>query len=63
MDQESKINIRSPLLCTDVASFCFCLHKWGIAALRLVSVAQKFKTLIMMSSNVQSIDLPMDCMA
>ena len=46
---------------TGVGRFCSCLHKWPL--LRPASVAQKNKPSTMLSSNVQSIDLPMDCMA
>jgi len=42
-----------------------CLYKWGMEwpPQRPESVAQKNKPSTLLSSNVQSIDLPMDCMA
>jgi len=53
--------IRLNSLRTGVGRFCSCLHKWVCSLLRLVSVAQKNKPSTMLSSNVQSIYLPMDC--
>jgi len=48
---------------TGVGRFRSCLYKWDMAPLRPVSVAQKNKPSTMLSSNVQSIDLPVGCMA
>ena len=48
--------------CTGVRCFCSCLHKWSIAPFALVSVAQKNWPLSLLSSTVQSINLPMKCM-
>ena len=48
---------------TGVGSFRSCLHKWSIALLRPVSVTQKNNRSTTLSSNVQSINLHMDCIA
>jgi len=53
--------IRLNRLRTGVGRFRSCLYKWDMAS--SVSVAQKNIPSTMLSSNVQSIDLPMDCMA
>ena len=46
---------------TGVGHFRSCLHKWVRPLLKFVSVAQKNKLSTMLSSNVQSIDFPVDC--
>ena len=43
--------------------FRSCLYKWGMTSSAVVSVAQKNKPSTMLSSNVQSIDLFMNCTA
>jgi len=48
---------------TGVGRFRSCLHKQGIALMRLVSVAQKKRLLTMSSFAVQSISLSIECMA
>jgi len=56
--------VRLNRLRTGVGGFRSCLYKWGVwPPLRPVSVAQKNKPSTMLSSNVQSIDLPTDCTA
>jgi len=46
-----------------VGRFRSCLHKWGVASSAAVSVAQKNKPSTMLSSNIQPIDLLVDCTA
>jgi len=53
--------VRFSRLRADVGRFRSNLYKWGAADSELVSVARNIKPLTMLSSNVQSIDLPMDC--
>ena len=48
--------------CNSVWHFCSSLYKWGMTS-SAACVAQKNKPLTLLSSNVQSIDIPMDCMA
>jgi len=55
--------VRLHRLRTGVRHFRSCLHKWGTAPWRPVSLAQKNKPSAILSSNVQSIDLSMDCTA
>jgi len=55
--------IRLNRLHTSVGHIRSWLHKWSMVPLRFVSVAQKNKPLTMLSSNVQFIDLAMDCTA
>ena len=43
-------------------AFPLTLDKWGMASPAAVSVVQKNKPSTMLSSNVQLIDIPMDCM-
>jgi len=54
--------VRLNHLCTGVGRFHSCLYKWGMASCAALSVAQN-KPSTMSSSNVQSIDLSMDCTA
>jgi len=66
LELESKIfelQLHSPAVCTSVGRFHYWLHKWGVIPMRPVSVAQKNKPLTISSCNVQSIDLPIDCIA
>ena len=55
--------IRLNRLSTGVGRFRSCLYKWVWPPLRLVCVAQKTKPSTILSSNVQSIDLLIDCTA
>ena len=48
---------------TSVGCFPSCLYQWVWPRIRPMSVAQKNKPSTMLSSNVQSIDLLMECMA
>jgi len=50
-------------LCTNVVRFYSWLHKWVWLPLQPVSVVKKNKPSTMLSSNVQFINVPMDCMA
>jgi len=55
--------VRLNRLRTGVGRFRSCLYKRGMASSAPVRVAQKNKPSTMLSSNDQSIDLPMDCRA
>jgi len=48
---------------TGVGRFRSCLHKWCVASSAALSMAYKNKPSTILSSNIQPIDLPMDCMA
>jgi len=50
-------------LCIGIGCFHCCLCRWVWLPLRTVSVAQKNEPSTMLSTNVQSIDLPMNCTA
>ena len=47
----------------NVGCFCSCLYKWGTASFAACECGAEEQMSTMLSSNVQSIDLPMDCMA
>jgi len=48
---------------TGILSFRSCLHKWGMASSAVCESGAEEQTSTMLTSNVQSIDLLMDCMA
>jgi len=55
--------VRLNRLRTGVGRFRSCLYKWGMASSAACKCGAEEQTVDMLSSNVQSIDLPMDCMA
>ena len=55
--------VRLNRLRTAVGRFRSCLYKWGMAFSATCECGQKNRPSTMLSSNVQSIDLPMDCTA
>ena len=56
-------NSRVNRLCTGVGCFRNGFHKWDMTPSGLVREAQKNRPSTMLSSNVQSIDFPVGCMA
>jgi len=54
--------VRLNRLRTGVGHFRSCLYKWGTASFAACEWAQKNKQPTVWSFNVQSIDLPIDCM-
>jgi len=63
MTLQRRARVRFNRLRTSVGRFRSCLYKWVWPPLRPVSVAKTNKPSTMLSSNVQSIELPMDRMA
>jgi len=55
--------VRLNRLCTGVGRFRSCLHTWGMASSACECGAEEQTVDHVVSTNVQSINLPMDCMA